>query len=204
MALITLPPKFAFSRVSSFKLQRATNTLRSKYTAQRQTIIYPFAVWMLEATLREYDGVDAGKIRSFLAQLEGQKNTFRLPVPGYTKPTAGYNPAGTEYIVNSNVPARATSAQIYTGAANTPIFNEGDFFTVNDELKIVTVAAATNSGGIVTVNFQPPMRTVVLTNTVVVLTNPTCLMTAADDDVANWDIAPPVRQSSKFSAVEAI
>ncbi|HEX8351063.1 MAG TPA: hypothetical protein VF598_13955, partial [Hymenobacter sp.] len=105
MAIIPVPAALRFSKINSFKLQRATAILRSKYTGQAQRIAYPYAVWELEAALIEADGIGAGQIRSFLAQLEGQKNSFRLPVPGYSKPTTGYSSNSSTY----GVLARASS-----------------------------------------------------------------------------------------------
>lgn len=201
MAIIALPAKFGFAKVNKFKLQRATNILRSKYTGQGQVIVYPYAVWQLEANLIEYDGLDAGRIRSFLAQLDGQKNTFRLPVPGFTKPMTGY--VGNA-LANGAAAARAMSMAIDGLTAGANVVAEGDYFTVNDELKIVTQAGAANGAGQMVINFKPPLRKAVADNAPVTFQNPTCLMRAADDDVAGWGVMPPIRQQTNFNAVEAV
>lgn len=203
MAIIPVPARFGFSKVNSFKLQRATNKLRSKFTAQAQTVKYPFAVWMLDATLVELDGLDAGRLRSFLVQLEGQANSFRLPVPGYNKPSTGYNPSGLEY-ANADYAARTKTIQVGIAGASIPVFNEGDYFTVNDELKMVTSPVASNAGSLANVSFQPGLRKPLVAATKLVLIKPTILMTAAEDDVADWAIGPPTRQTGRFEAVEAV
>ena len=212
MAIIPLPPKFTFSKVNSFKLQRANNTIRSRYTAHRQTVIFPFAVWMLDATLTEYDDIFASFIRSFLVQLEGEKNTFRLPVPGYSKPIQS-NAATAENLEARS--ARATSLHMHeiktaTGSymsENQVFLTEGDYFTIQDELKTVTNSTLINAQGRAIVEFQPPLRKSVAGHPTIVpitLQNPTCLMTAADDDIADWTISPPNRQGGRFEAFEAI
>lgn len=201
MAIIALPAKFSFTKINSFKLQRASNALRSKYTGQGQIVVFPYAVWMLQGTLVEYDGLDAGRIRSFLALLDGQKNTFRLPVPGFSKPMTGY--AGNAF-VNGAVAARAMSMAIDGMGANTSIVAEGDYFTINDELKIVTQAGATNALGQMVINFKPGLRAAVADNSVVIFQNPTCLMRAVDDDVAGWGVSAPIRQQTSFNAIEAV
>lgn len=200
MAIITVPAKFGFSKIS-FKLQRATNILRSKYTGQAQRISYPYAVWAFDGTLIEYDGIDAGYIRSFLVQLEGQKNSFRFQVPAYVKPATQYASNG---LANGTTLSRASSISLRNLTANTPIFNEGDYFTVNDELKIVTAAAASNGSGVAVISFKPALRKQVNDGTLVILQNPTVLMTAKDDDIADWSIGPPIRQGTKLSAIESI
>lgn len=201
MPIITVPANFGFSKINSFKLQRSTNILRSKYTGQGQVISFPYAVWMLKANLIEYDGLKAGQIRSFFIQLEGQKNTFRLPVPGFIKPMTNY--AGNA-LTNGAVAARSTSMAIDGLVASSSVVAEGDYFTVQDELKIVTQAGASNGAGQMTINFMPPTRKAIADNIAVTFQNPTCLMRAADDDVANWGVMPPIRQQQNFEAIEAV
>ena len=201
MAIIPIPAKFGFTKLPSFKLQRASNILRSKYTGQGQVVVFPYAVWMLQGNLVEYDGLDAGRVRSFLVQLDGQKNTFRLPVPGFSRPMTGY--VGNA-LANGAAAARAMSMAIDGLPANTAIVAEGDYFTVNDELKLVTQAGASNVAGQMVINFKPPLRKAVADNTAITFQNPTCLMRAADDDVANWAVAAPIRQQGNFNAVEAV
>ena len=202
MAIVTLPSKFAFQSVESFRLQRSSNTLRSRYTGQRQSVIFPFAVWFFEGTLVEYDGIEASKIRSFLVQLEGQKNNFRLPVPGYSLPATGY--AGASPLVNGATAARASSMSMRGVTANVPIFAEGDYFTVQDELKLVTAAVSSNGTGLVTVNFQPPLRKAIADGVGVILVNPTILLNAAEDNAAEWSLKAPVRHGINIKAIEDI
>lgn len=202
MAIIAVPAKFQFSKVTSFKLQRAGNILRSKYTGQAQRIVYPYAVWELQANLVEYDGLDAGRIRSFLVQLEGQKHSFRLPVPGFTKPMTGHIGNGVSTLAAA---ARASSISIgaTAGLTNAAFVAEGDYITINDELKIVTQAVSL-VGANCTINFKPPLRKAAPIGTSVIVQNPTCLMTAQDDDVAGWAVSAPVRQGTSFDAIEAV
>lgn len=201
MAIINLPAAFSFTSIKKFALVRAGNTVRSKYTAVRQTVVYPYAIWVLEATLVEYDGAQARAIRSFLAQLEGQKNTFRLPVPGHSKPTTGY--AG-DCTTNGAVAARATSIAVQGLTASVPVLNEGDYFTINDELKIATSSVASNGTGQATITFMPAMRKPVATGFAVKLQNPTILMHMQDDDTASWGISAPYRHKVNFDAIEVV
>lgn len=203
MAIIPVPAGMTFSKVNSFTLQRASNILRSKFTGQGQRIVYPFAVWMLEATLNETDGRLAGLIRSFLVQLDGQKNSFRLPVPGYYRPSTGF----VAYIETTQAVAARASSMLVNGGGDAQaqaLFREGDFFTVNDELKMVTADVATNGNSQAVIYFKPPLRKPVGAFTAIKYINPTVLMTAEDDDIASWGIGPPTRQSGKFNAVEAV
>lgn len=203
MAIITVPTNFSFTGIPKFYLQRAGNTTRSKYTGLRSTVVWPFAVWVLEGNLVDYDGANARLIRSFLVQLEGQKNTFRLPVPGHSKPTTGYS--GNCLVNNvAGIAARATSMAVDGLTASTAILNEGDYFTVNDELKVATTSVASNASGQATLTFMPPLRKAIADNATVTLQNPTILMHAQENDVASWGLSPPYRHKIKFEAIEAI
>lgn len=201
MAIITLPEKFSFTDLPTFGLARAGNALRSKYTGAGQRVVFPYAVWELKGKLVEYEGLDAGKIRSFLVQLEGQANTFRMPVPGFTKPMTGYN---ANALANGATAARASSIAVDGLNPNVPIVAEGDYITIQDELKLVTQAGASNGAGQMIISFKPALRKAVPDNTLVILQNPTCLMCAPDDDVAMWGVAPPIRQKTSFEAIEAV
>lgn len=201
MAIIPLPAKFGFTKVNRFALVRNSNTLRSRFTGQGQRVTYPYAVWEFEGDLVEYDGPQAGAIRAFFASLDGVENTFKLPVPGYTKPSTGF--VGI-LATNAAAASRATSLSVGSDQASKPLFNVGDFFTINDELKLVTDAVALNAGSAAVINFKPALRKPVTANTSIIFNNPYCLMHAVEDDVASWGIAPPIRQSSSFKAIEAV
>ena len=203
MTIITVPTKFSFTSVSKFTLQRASNVIRSQYSGARQVISYPYAVWLLEATLVDYDSTEARLIRSFLVQLEGEKNTFRIPVPGYSAPTTGY--VAGNCLANGIAAARASSMAVDGLSNSTAILNEGDYFSVGDELKVCTASVSSNgSGQIAVLSFKPPLRRAVADNQAVTLQAPTILMHAADDDVAGWGLTPPNRHNIKFKATEAI
>ena len=201
MAIIPVPAILAFTNVGKLRLRRATNLLRSRYTGQAQKISYPYAIWTFEGTLREYYGLDAGIIRSFLVQLEGQKNECRLLVPGYSKSLTGFT---ATLPTLGAVVARATSVTVSGGPANVAYLNDGDYITIQDELKMVVGNIAFNGAGQAVINFKPSLRKAVAAGVGVIVNNPTCLMQAADDDVASWGIAPPVRQSGELSLIEAV
>lgn len=200
--IIALPEKFRFSKIGSFRLERKTNIIKSMFTAKRQVLSLPFAVWYLEADLLETISheKEGREIRAFLAQLEGQANTFRLPVPGYTLPSTGYN---ANCLSNGVTAARAKSIAVDGLANNSNILNKGDYFTVADELKIVTNNVTSNGTGQATIEFQPPLRKQIANNSAVTIVNPTCLMSALEDDVADWQLNAPIKQRTKFEAVEA-
>jgi hypothetical protein len=199
MALITLPANGYFSKVDKFQLLRSGATIRSKYTGRRQTIVHPFALWIFEGDLIPMEGTDAGNWRAFLAQLEGQKNTFQLPVPGADRPTAATNLIAKAVTA---VTARAKSFAV-TGTNNQAVLSTGDYFTINNELKIATSALTLSGTGTGTVAFEPGLRNPLVGSEPIQLRNPFCVMSADSDDSATWSLTKPIRHGIKISAVES-
>ena len=199
MALITLPSKVYFQKVEKMQLLRAGATIRSKYTARRQTIVHPFALWVFQGTLIPMEGADAGEWRAFLVQLEGQKNTFQLPVPGASRPSA---PTNVVAKAATAVAARAKSFQV-TGSASAVVVSKGDYFTINGELKVATSPLTLNGSGAGTIAFEPGLRTALTGGEALELRDPYCVMAAADDDSGTWSLDRPVEHGIKLSAVEA-
>jgi hypothetical protein len=201
MAVITLPSKVYFDKVDKLQLLRAGASLRSKYTGKRQHINFPFALWIFEGKLIPMEGIDAGEWRAFLVSLEGQKNTFRLPVPGAAKPLSGFTGNGT--IGAGGVAVRAKS-MLVNATANTLILRKGDYFNVGDELKMSDNNVTTNGSGVATVSFQPGMRAAYAATTPVQIQNPFIYLAATEDDSGSWALEKPTKHGIKLLCAEAI
>lgn len=195
MALIALPAKFGFNRVERFGLRRAGVSLRSRYTGDVQKIVYPFAVWEFKGNFIDYpEDQGAREIRAFLAALKGQENTFKLPVPGYYKNSANN---GTALATTAAALVRAVSITVTNAGAG--YIKAGEYFTIQDELKIAT--ADMTAGGVIA--FQPPLRAPVAIATPLVILNPYCVMSSPDDDVAMWGISAPTRHGFELEGIES-
>lgn len=201
MAVIPLPAKVYFDKIDKLQLLRSGMTLRSRYTGKRQHVNFPFALWIFEGKLIPMEGVDAGEWRAFLTSLEGQKNTFRLPVPGSSKPLSGFT--GNAVIGAGGVAVRAKSMLI-TATAGTLILRKGDYFNVGDELKMSDANVTTDGGGSALVTFQPGMRVARAAGYAVTIQNPFIYLAAADDDSGSWSLDKPVRHGIKLKCAEAI
>lgn len=198
--VVTLPANAYFAD-AKLTLRRASVTLRSPYTGKRQVLSMPFAVWVFEGTLIKMTQANAAQWRAFLVDLDGQANAFRLPVPGAEVPLSGYT--GTAGYVSA--PNQTGTTLTTTGwAANTLILKKGDYFTVNDELKVALADVTTNSGGAATLSFKPRLRSAPATGSTITTSNPTVLLCAQDDDVASWKLSVPVNHDIEIKAIEAI
>lgn len=200
MTLIALPSKVYFESVDSLKLQRSGVSMRSRYTGKRQAIVFPFAVWTFQGTPIMMDGTDAGEWRAFLALLQGEKNTFKLPVPGTeTGPLSAFS--GTAAVGTAGALAGAVSMPITTTGGSGTFLKKGDYFTVNDELKLCTADCAVGTN--VTLSFEPFLRVAVTSGMALTVTNPYVVLALADGDQADWALEHPVQHKFKLKAVEA-
>lgn len=198
-SIIAVPSGLVFEK-ANIKLSRTTIVLRSRYTGKRQTLVLPYALWQFSGTVPKRDAKAAAPIRAFLAQLQGRANIFRLPVPGHTAPLSGYTgPAGL--VIGAANVGNALPTDGWSASA--ALLTVGDYFTVNDELKMVVgTSVASNGSGIANITFEPRLRRSPPDNAVINIYNPTMLVSLASDDV-EWDLESPVNHDISFTAIEA-
>lgn len=197
--VIPLPAGVSFED-AEIGLERADQVMRSGYTGRRQTISWPYALWVFTARTVPEEGLAAGRLRSFLARLKGRVNTFRMPIPGayslanYTGPVGRVNGA-----------AQGGAALATDGwDNNTLIFRDGDYMTVNDECKLVTADVTTNGSGQALLPIDPPLRRSPADNLQLVMGKDAyILLSAATSDMAKWKLSRPVRHTFNFAAIEA-
>ena len=146
---LTLPTGTGF-KDAKLTLLRQTSVATSIFTGKTQRGEQPMALWLFDGKLIVMeDETLARNWRATITELHGQLGTFQLPVPGYISPSTGYSgPAGLVRTVSQVGLSLDTDG--WTG--NTLIFNRGDYFTVNNELKIIAqsrglLSAVVNSGG---------------------------------------------------------
>lgn len=200
MALIPTPAGLYFTDVEIWN-DRVSAAMVSPYTGAQQIQKLPWDAWGFTGGLLPYDPAKAGLLKSFLMQLAGKVNTFKLPVPGSKYPISNYT--GVEGLVNG---AGQTGRSIITDgwAINKPIVAEGDHFNIGDELFVATSAVASNGTGQATLTFEPPMKAIPANNAPMKVKEPFLLLRATRDDIARWKITAPVRHAMQLEAMEAI
>jgi hypothetical protein len=148
----------------SMKGMDKTTAMISPFTGKGQFNKYPYDLWQVKGDLAQCVGQNAAIMRSFLRQLGGRSGKFRLPIPTSVSWNAvsGANPI-TGYTTNggfltANFAAGITSITTTLWSASTWVLADGDYFTINDELKIVIGDVVSDSSGNATINFYPPLR----------------------------------------------
>lgn len=201
--IITFPSGTGFPGFTgySLKLGRKSFSLRSPFTGKRQLINTTYALWSFKGTFSKADKVFAGQLRAFMTQLEGQSNAFRLPLPEYAAPSTGY--VGAAGLVNGA--SQVGNSLITDGwTASAAIFKRGDYFNINDELKLITADVSANGSGQATLLFEPSIRVSPADNLALGVSNPTVLLVSNEDDSANWDLAPPILYNFELDCIECV
>lgn len=203
MALITVPDFLADSMdAAQFGLTRQDVQLRSAFTGQRQVLDFPaFTMWRATFTVPLLYGAEAGRMRSFLTKMRGRVNTCNMPVPGYDSPTTGY--AGAAGLVNGGgQTGYALETDGWTAGA--AIFAEGDYFTVNGELKMVTADVTANGSGQATITFEPALRVSPANNAPLTIVSPYAVMCLVDPNAALAAISAPYFHAFSVVLEEAL
>lgn len=199
MAVITVPANIGFDGCK-IGLLRATAEHRSPFTGKRQVVTSAFALWQFEGTVVPLQGTDAGAARSFLAELRGRANTFRLPIPAAGVPLSLY--AGLQGQVSS-AGVLGTSVPTSGWSPNAVVFRRGDYFNIGDELKMATADVTANGSGVATIYFEPSLRAAPAINTIIKFQDPFLYLAAQEDDIASWGLKDFNTHNMMIKATEA-
>lgn len=199
MTAIDLPasPSLVSSR---FGLESNSQVFESPLTKATQRALLGGGRWMLTGTLPAMTRAQAAPWKAFFMKLEGRVNTFNGYDPDCRSPRG--NIVGSTPLVDGG--SQTGSTLVTDGwAASTTVLKEGDYFSVNSELKMVTADATTNGSGQVTISFKPALRSSPSNNAALTVENATCTMILIDDMQAIWECnANGIYLPKTFSAIE--
>ena len=142
------------------------------------------AFWRATLPLSVMSKTDARPWAAALAQLSKLSNVFFLTFPDYTAPATGY--AGATPLV-SGASQTGTSLTADGVSNSTAILLPGDYIEVNNEFKIVTLAATSNGSGQVTITFEPALRSSPADNAAIIIQSPVVIMRLIEA-LASWDV----------------
>ena len=192
MATITYPssPK---PNGMSWRLVMPSQTNVSDWTGRRQTLASGRGWWECQISLPPIVGTaNVNAWRAFIAKSRGGANDFQIPVD----PTAQYvdSPAsvvgslslnfttglyqtfsaGAALVNGSGQTGRTINATGFP--ASTTVLQAGQFVTINNQLLQLTENVVSNSFGVATLTFEPPIRVSPANNAPIEYANPYCLM----------------------------
>ena len=197
MTTLTIPKQTDF-RSSTFGLEENTETFVSPISNTIQTLARTGARWYLTINYAPMKRADAQVVIAFLTKLRGRVNSLNGFDPNATSPLGDVS--SSTLLVNGA--SQTGNSLICDGAeASTLVLKAGDYFEVNNELKMVTDDATSDASGDVTINFSPSLRSSPSDDASITTTNPNCEMKLVDDNVT-WSQSVGDIYNISFSAIE--
>lgn len=201
MPTLTYPTLSILPTTLTWSLVPKTQTFQSPLTGTEQTKEIPGAVWAASLTYELLQETDARLLKRFFAQLRGAAGRFFLydmtrPIPASNQGT------GTPLVVGANQVGATLNIDGCT-ANRTPWMAADYYFSVNNELKLLTTNSNSSGTGTATLAFEPPLRSSPPDNSAITVTNPTCIMRLVDDGQDNFAWRGNLLTSVSFSCIES-
>lgn len=174
MAVISWPTSVV-PRKMEWKLVSNNRVFTSPFTGSTQVIEVPGTKWQLKITIPPLTQPQALSMKSFLTQLRGQVNSFRIY--DYSNPQVVQD---SENIVIELAAGEITSGNYFInfrgGTANTKILSAGEWIGIGDELKMVSSDVAADGNGKGKISLEPFVRGTYADGIAIKLIKPTSLM----------------------------
>jgi len=197
MTTYAIPTTVGFSSVE-FGLQNNNQVFESPLSNSIQVSELTGARWYATFNLPPMKKDNALEYIGFLQRLQGRVHSFFGYDANHRSPSGTI--AGSTLLVNG-ANQTGTSLVLDGGANSTLVLKAGDFFSVNNELKMVTANATTDGSGDVTVNFVPSLRSSPSDDASITTTNPVCTMKLTGDSTT-YSINTSSIYGISFSGVE--
>lgn len=191
-------------RTSRFGLLSNTRTFISPFNGVTQRLELAGARWMASYSLAPMNRTQFAEIQAFLLELRGRANTFYGydPDAKTARGSAGSTP-GTPLVNGGSQTGTSLIIDGAPGGAASYLL-AGDYFSVNDELKMITQTIPTDTSGDATLIFEPPLRESPADNAPITLSTASAIMHLTADDMAVWDANENSIYNISFSGAEAI
>jgi len=202
MSAINLPTNIGIKR-SAFYLSFNVAEFQSPMSRVSQRDLRNGSIWIARYTIPKMKRETAAAWIAFFSKLEGKFNTFNAYDPNW-KINRGIS-AGTPLV---NGVSQTGSILITDGwtISTKNILMQGDYFSVNGELKQITDNVNSDVGGNATINFKPALRESPAENEVISVNPATTTMYLSSNNVLSdyESDEKGVYNSLTFSGAEAI
>ena len=192
----TISPKQA-----RFGLVTNTRSFVSPLSGAVQTTAMSGARWTATYTYPPMTHAEAGEFLAFLISLQGSENRFYAWDPLHKIKGNRGGMGGTPLVDGAS---QTGTTLVTDGWPNsTLVLKKGDYFTVNNELKMVTADETSDGSGDLTINFEPALRSSPSNNATITVSGATCIMMLSDDNQTMWDQTSIENYGLTFSGIEA-
>ncbi|MDW3570960.1 hypothetical protein N4235_08520 [Enterobacter asburiae] len=129
-----------------------TKTFRSPFNGASQTVRFPGTRWICSLTFSNLTDDKSRRIDALVADLDGEYGRVKIRDWG----RAGRTPAGNPVVSDANQTGNQLGSKGWTPGRL--VLRTGDYFTVNDELKMVTADVTSTAAGTAVIPFAPMLR----------------------------------------------
>jgi len=165
---------------SSFLLSWNIQVYGNALTSQIQRKATTGARWVAQYELPPLKREGYAEWQAFFANLNGRLNTFYAYDPNATSPR-GIG-TGTPLVNGGSQTGNTLVTDGWT-SSQTGILKKGDYFSVNNELKIITNDIDSDGSGNATLEFEPPLRNSPSDNASITVNDAKCEMVLLTDAV---------------------
>ncbi|EKS6976733.1 hypothetical protein QCJ09_001233 [Salmonella enterica] len=174
-----------------------TKTFRSPFNGASQTARFPGTRWVCSLTFNNLTDEKSRRIDALVASLDGEYGRVKVRDWG----RSGRAPAGVPVVDGAN--QTGTQLQSKGWTPGTVVLRQGDYFTVNDELKMVTVDVTSAANGSAMIAFAPMLRSSPPANAVIEVAKPYGIFKLKDNQQGAGNRVPGVFTSYTLELEEA-
>lgn len=140
------------------------------------------------------------KMKAFLARLGGKSGRFRMTPPDLDQLGTMQGPG-----VVDGAGQTGTTLNTKGWTANqSNLFEVGDYIAFNGELKTVVESAASDAGGLSSIEIAPPIRKATNDLDTIETTNPQAIFKLTSDQQADWDLQANYIYSASINCIEDV
>ena len=217
------------ARGQQFRLVREDRVLESNTGAEQYITNRP-AYWSFTIPILPRDNTEAKRWRAAMVELSRPSETFEATPPGYrgTAYSRARIAPPTPLTLSNSTNLELSNGQLllinpgFTGGGeafvdgagqlgksldvdgadpNEVLFKVGEYFSVGNELKVVTAECTTDGSGKATVEFEPPLRAPPLNGEALAMSRPIARFRLASG--AGWRLQPNRLHSFDIEAIES-
>jgi len=194
--MTTIPDIVA--RGQQFGLERQDEMLQA-FSGREVAVQQRSAYWSFTIPVVPRSNAEAKKWRAAMVELANMSNSFEATPPGYKG--SAYSRGGGSAIAVDGA-GQLGRELAYNGAdASAVVFEPGEYFSVNGELKVVTAQSSSDAGGAGVVEFEPAFRNPPPSGDPIEIAEPVASFRLVGP-IGGWQLSPNRLHSFTLNAVE--
>ncbi|NIG74666.1 hypothetical protein F3J34_13810 [Klebsiella sp. Ap-873] len=174
-----------------------SKTFRSPFNGASQTVRFPGTRWLCSLTFTNLTDDKSRRIDALVAELDGEYGRVKIRDWG----RGGRTPAGVPVVSDADQSGVSLNTKGWTPGM--VVLRTGDYFTVNNELKMVTADASSNSSGVAIIQFAPMLRSSPPSNAPLEVASPYGIFKLKDNSQGTGNRVPGVFTSYTIDFEEA-